>query len=67
MKVYSVTPHEAYSGGTMIIAANTAEEAKKIAENKEFLINEPKEISHLTANVDKPDIIINALYFEIPI
>lgn len=64
MKVYSVTPNEDYSGGVMIIAANTAEEAKKIAKNKDFLINEPKEIPYLTANVDKPDIIIKALYFE---
>lgn len=64
MKVYAVTPNEDYSGGVMIIAANTAEEAKKIAKNEDFPINEPKEIKKLTANVDKPDIIINTLYFE---
>ena len=63
MKIYSVIPNKEYSGEIMIIAANTTEEAKKIAVNDDFIVDEPKEIKKLAANVDKPGIIMRTFIF----
>lgn len=66
MKVYKFTPHEPYSGGCIIVAANNKKEVDRLLENirgyNDYI--GPIELPQLTANVDTPQILVNETYFE---
>ena len=69
MKVFSLYPNESYSGGVILIAANTVEEAQKIARSDEYTtyygdIEHIEEVKELSTNVDTPKVILSAWYIE---
>lgn len=69
MKVFSLYPNESYSGGVILIAANTVEEAQEIARSDEYTsyygnIQHIKEVKELSTNVDTPKVILAAWYIE---
>lgn len=66
MKVYVARTNEPYSGGCIIIAANTLEEAQAIAE-KEMLYPDCAIVSELTdlqTTRTIPGIVVSETYFE---
>lgn len=69
MKVFSLYPNESYSGGVILIAANTVEEAQEIARSDEYIefygdIEGIEEVKELSTNVDIPKVILAAWYIE---
>lgn len=69
MKVFGLYPHESYSGGVVLIAANNLEEAQELAKQDKYLerygdIDSMKEIKELSANVDTPKFILCSWYIE---
>lgn len=69
MKVFGLYPGVPYSGGVILIAANTAEEAQELAIKDEYVeyygnVEKMEEIEELSANVDTPKIILNSWYIE---
>lgn len=63
MNVYMATPREAQSGGCMIIAAQSLEEANRIAEANRFCPY-TELIPDLFTNRTEPGVIIDELYID---
>lgn len=64
MKVYKVLPKEAYSGGCILIAANSVEEAQSLITDEYDDYAIPIEVENVTTTVTKPTIIFNHTFFE---
>lgn len=71
MKTYCFTPNTSYSGGCIIVAANSPQEAfGVISEHDDCYslytdIKHCKELENLVpTNITKPKVIINTLYIE---
>lgn len=70
MKVFSLYPDPPYAGGViLLIAANTVEEAQKIARSDEYMdyygdMEHIEEVKELSTNVDTPKVILGAWYIE---
>lgn len=69
MKVFSLYPNTSYSGGVILIAANTVEEAREIARSDEYMdyygdMEHIEEVKELSTNVDTPKVILAAWYIE---
>ena len=71
MKVYCFEPNCGYSGGCIIVAANSPEEALRVIHSSDcYLANYTdiencKEINELSViNVESPKVILDTLYVE---
>lgn len=67
MKVYITKPAACYSGGCIIIAAQSSEEAQQIANEAIFFENgatDVTEIPELQTTRSTPGVIIDETYFE---
>lgn len=64
MKVYAINPAEPYSGGVILIAANSKKEAKSLIPYKFVKFTKPEEVKDLVANISVAQVIINYIYLE---
>ena len=65
MKVYKVTTKSSYSGGCILIAANSKEEANNLLDEDIFdWYNKPEEVPELMTTISEPKIIFDHTYFE---
>ena len=66
MNVYIAKPNEAYTGGCIIVAANSLEEAERIAYGEVLFKNclEIELMPELQTNRTEPGVIVSETYFE---
>jgi len=70
MKVYCFKPNGGYQGGCILVAANSPLEALGTIHVNSHFDSEYADLEHcvevtsLTANVEKPEVIISAFYIE---
>lgn len=70
MKVYCFKPNGGYQGGCVVVAANSPLEALGAIHANSHFDSEFTDLEHcvevtsLTANVEKPEVIISAFYIE---